>query len=149
MFLLIVFTIAVSLFLWIFRCYVVSLYVYLLVRFERKKIDFQLLSSLRDDLVHERKKKMAGLEMILSSWERGDEIQSTGSKFGPRYEYFEELLDQLKNLVREGRKNLMAVTKDIWLWGKLWSMLRRIEKVLEQKRERVEIGELRKDLVRF
>jgi hypothetical protein len=97
---------------------------------------------LRDDLVHERKKKMAGLEMILSSWERGDEIQS-------RYEYFEELLDQLKNLVWEGRRNLMAVTKDIWLWGKLWNMLRRIEKVLEQKRERVEIGKLRRDLVRF
>lgn len=142
MFLLIVLAIAVSLFLWIFRCYVVSLYVYLLVRFERKKIDFHLLSSLRDDLVHERKKKMAGLEMILSSWERGDEIQS-------RYEYFEELLDQLKNLVWEGRRNLMAVTKDIWLWGKLWNMLRRIEKVLEQKRERVEIGKLRRDLVRF
>lgn len=142
MFLLIVLVITVSLFLWIFRCYVVSLYEYLLVRFERKKIDFQLLSSLRDDLVHERKKKMAGLEMILSSWERGDEIQ-------PKYEYFEELLDQLKNLVREGRRNLMAVTKDIWLWGKLWSMLRRIEKVLEQKRQRIEIGELRRDLVRF
>jgi signal transduction histidine kinase len=142
MFLLIALVIAVSLFLWIFRCYVVSLYEYLLVRFERKKIDFQLLSSLRDDLVHERKKKMAGLEMMLSSWERGDEIQ-------PKYEYFEELVDQLKNLVREGRKNLMAVTKDIWLWGKLWSMLRRIEKVSKQKTERVEIVELRKALVRF
>jgi signal transduction histidine kinase len=139
MFLLILLVIAVSLFLWIFRCYVVSLYIYLLARFERKRIDFQLLSLLRDDLVHERKKKMAGLEMMLSSWERGDEIQ-------PRYEYFEELLDQLKNLVREGRRNLMAVTKDVWLWGKLWSMLRRIEKTCREKRERVEIRELRNEL---
>jgi signal transduction histidine kinase len=139
MFLLILLVIAVSLFLWVFRYYVLSLYEYLLVRFERKKIDFQLLSSLRDDLVHERKKKVAGLEMILSSWERGDEIQ-------PRYEYLEELLNQLKNLIREGRRNLKAVTKDIFLWGKLWHMLRRIEKTCRKKRERVGIRELRNEL---
>jgi signal transduction histidine kinase len=142
MFLLIALVIAVSLFLWIFRCYVVSLYEYLLVRFERKKIDFQLLSLLRDDLVHERKKKMAGLEMMLSSWERGDEIQ-------PKYEYFEELLDQLKDLVRDHRENLMALTKDIFLWEKLWHMLRRIEKTCREKRERVEIRELRNELGRI
>jgi hypothetical protein len=142
MFLLILLVITVSLFLWIFRYYAVSLYEYLLARFERKKIDFQLFSSLRDDLVHERKKKMAGLEMILSSWEKRNEIQ-------PRYEYFEELLNQLKNLVRGDRENLMVVTKDIFLWGKLWTMVRRIERASKQKRERVKIGELRKDLVRF
>lgn len=57
--------------------------------------------------------------MILSSWEKGDEIQ-------PKYEYFEELLDQLRELVREERRNLMAVTKDVFLWGKLWTGIRRM-----------------------
>jgi signal transduction histidine kinase len=142
MFLLILLVIAVSLFLWVFRSHVISLFYYLLVRFERRKVDFQLLGSLRDDLVHERKKKMAGLEMILSSWERGEEIQ-------PRYEYFEELLDQLKNLVEEQKRNLMAVTKDIWLWGKLWIMLRRIEKTSSEKREKSDVPKLRNDLALF
>ena len=87
--------------------------------------------------------------MILSSWQKGEEIQSAGSKFGPRYEYFEELLDQLKNLVWEERKNLMAVTKDIFLWGKLWSMLRRIEKMSRQKREKSDVTRLKEELARF
>ena len=139
---LILILVALSLILWIFRYHVISLSYYLLVRFERRKIDFQLLSSLRDDLVHERKKKMAGLEMILSSWEKGEKVQ-------PRYEYFEELLGQLKNLVLEERRNLMAVTKDIFLWGKLWNILRRIEKTSKQKRERSDVPRLRKDLALF
>ncbi len=80
--------------------------------------------------------------MILSSWEKREKIQ-------PRYEYFEELLDQLKNLVRDERRNLMAVTKDIFLWGKLWSMLRRIEKASKQKRERLDVPKTRKDLARM
>jgi signal transduction histidine kinase len=142
MFSLILSLIPIVLVLWIFRYYVVSLSYYLSVRFERRKIDFQLLSSLRDDLVHERKKKMAGLEMILSSWEKGEEIQ-------PRYEYLEELLGQLKNLVLEQRKNLMSVTRDIFLWGELWNMLRRIEKTSSKKREKSDVPRLRKDLALF
>ncbi|MFQ6003197.1 MAG: ATP-binding protein, partial [Candidatus Zixiibacteriota bacterium] len=142
MFPLILITIAVILLLWIFRYHVISLLYYLLVRFERRKIDFQLLGSLRDELIHERKKKMAGLEMILSSWEQGEEVQ-------PRYEYFEELLGQLKNLVLEERRNLMAVTKDVFLWGKLWNILRRIEKTSREKREKSDVPKLRKDLDLF
>ncbi len=80
--------------------------------------------------------------MILTSWEREEEIQS-------RYEYFEELLGQLKNLVQEERRNLMAVTKDIWLWGKLWNILRRIEKISKQKREKSDVPKLKKNLARF
>jgi len=134
--------IVLSLILWIFRYHVVSLSYYLLVRFERRKIDFQLLGSLRDDLVHERKKKIAGLEMILSSWEKGEEVQ-------PRYEYFEDLLGQLRNLVLEQRRNLMAVAKDILLWGKLWNKLKRIEKTSSEKREKSDIPKLRRDLTLF
>ncbi len=118
--LIIILLFAIILF-WIYRFHIYSLLIYLSVKFEHRPKDFQLLSSLRESLVHERKKKIAGLEMILSSWERGDEIQ-------PKYEYFEELLSQLRELVREERRNLMTVTKDIFLWGKLWKMLRRIEK---------------------
>ncbi len=80
--------------------------------------------------------------MILSSWEKGEEIQ-------PRYEYFEELLGQLKDLIQEEKGNLMAVTKDIFLWGKLWSMLRRIEKMSRQKREESDVTRLKKELARF
>ena len=80
--------------------------------------------------------------MILSSWERGEEIQ-------PKYEYFEELLDQLKDLVRVERRNLMATTKDIWLWGKLWSMLLKIEKGSMEKREKFDVAAVRGVLVRF
>jgi hypothetical protein len=84
--------------LWYFRFHLLSLYNYILARLELKKRDFRLLSSLRDDIIHERKKKTAGLEMILSSWERGDEIQ-------PRFEYFDELVDQLKALVKTQKRN--------------------------------------------
>jgi signal transduction histidine kinase len=126
--LIIIFLIAGILF-WIYRFHIHSFLIFLSVKFEHRPKDFQLLSSLRESLVHERKKKIAGLEMILSSWERGDEIQ-------PKSEYFEELLGQLKELVHEERRNLMMVTKDIFLWGKLWKMLRRIEKKdRKEKRE--------------
>lgn len=136
---LIIILIIIGIVIWIYRFYFFSFLIYLSVRFERRPKDFQLLSSLRESLIHERKKKIAGLEMMLSSWERGDEVQ-------PRYEYFEELLDQLKNLVHEERRNLMAVTRDIFLWGKLWHMLRRVEKMSKEKRERVEVRELRTEL---
>jgi hypothetical protein len=126
----------------LFRFHLLSFLTYLSVRFERRGKDFEILSSLRENLIHERKKKMAGLEMILSSWEKGEEVQ-------PRYEYLEELLSQLKNLVRDERKNLMAVTKDIWLWGKLWNILRRIEKTSKQKREKSDVAKLRRELARF
>jgi signal transduction histidine kinase len=125
-----------------FRFHLLSLYNYILARLELRRRDFRLLSSLRDDLVHERKKKTAGLEMILSSWERGDEVQ-------PRYEYFEELVDQLKALIKAQRRNLMAVTRDLWLWAKLWNILRRIEKTAAEKREKSDVAKLRISLVRF
>jgi signal transduction histidine kinase len=128
--------------LWYFRFHLLSLYTYLFTRLELRKRDFRLLSSLRDDLVHERKKKTAGLEMILSSWERGDEIQ-------PRYEYFEELVEQLKDLVKAQRQNLMAVTRDVWLWARLWKILRSIEKTAAERREKSDVTKLRISLVRF
>ncbi|MGB2982001.1 MAG: hypothetical protein WBC77_12225, partial [Candidatus Zixiibacteriota bacterium] len=131
-----------AVFSWAYRFHLFSFYIYLLVQFEHRGRDYQLLSSLRENLVHERKKKIAGLEMILSSWERGEEIQ-------PKYEYFEELLDQLKDLVRVERRNLMATTKDIWLWGKLWSMLLKIEKGSSDKGEKFDVAAVRGVLVGF
>ena len=80
--------------------------------------------------------------MILSSWERGDEIQ-------PKYEYFEELVEQLKELVREEKRNLMVVTRDIFLCAKLWRKLGKIEKISKKKRERVEKRELRTELTQI
>jgi len=131
-----------AVFSWTYRFYLLSFYHYLSARLEHRRKDYQLLSSLRENLVHERKKKIAGLEMILSSWERGEEIQ-------PRYEYFSDLLEQLKGLVRDERENLMAVTQDIWLWGKLWTMLLKIERVSRDRRERSDVTALRGILVRF
>jgi signal transduction histidine kinase len=131
-----------AVFSWAYRFHLFSFYIYLLVQFEHRGRDYQLLSSRRENLVHERKKKIAGLEMILSSWERGEEIQ-------PKYEYFEELLEQLKDLVRVERRNLMATTKDIWLWGKLWSMLLKIQGTSSDKREKSDVKTLRGVLVRF
>lgn len=131
-----------AVFSWAYRFHLFSFYIYLSVQFEHRGRDYQLLSSLRENLVHERKKKIAGLEMILSSWERGEEIQ-------PKYEYFEELLEQLKGLVRVERRNLMATTKDIWLWGKLWNMLLKIERASMEKREKFNVAAVRGVLVRF
>ena len=131
-----------AVFSWAYRFHLFSFYIYLSVQFEHREKSFQLLNSLRENLVHERKKKIAGLEMILSSWERGEEIQ-------PKYEYFEELLEQLKDLVRVERRNLMATTKDIWLWGKLWSMLLKIQRTSSDKREKSDVKTLRGVLVRF
>ena len=137
--------------------YLFSFYIYLLVQLEHRGKNFQLLNSLRENQVHERKKKIAGLEMILStqtgertlpsgwrppSWEKGEEIQ-------PKYEYFEELLEQLKDLVRSERRNLMTTTEDIWLWGKLWSMLLKIERMSKEKREKPDVTALKGVLVRF
>ncbi|MGB7062247.1 MAG: hypothetical protein WBF13_07840 [Candidatus Zixiibacteriota bacterium] len=131
-----------AVFSWAYRFYLFSFYIYLLVQFEHRGRDYQLLSSLRENLVHERKKKIAGLEMILFSWERGEEIQ-------PKYEYLEELLEQLKDLVRIERRNLMATTEDIWLWGKLWSMLLKIQRTSSENREKSDVTALRGVLVRF
>ena len=136
-----------AVFSWAYRFHLFSFYIYLLVQFEHRGKNFQLLSSLRENLVHERKKKIAGLEMILStqtgersygwgrpsSWEKGEEIQ-------PKHEYFEELLEQLKGLVRVERRNLMATTEDIWLWGKLWSMLLKIERGVDGEERKVRCG---------
>jgi len=132
----------VAVFSWTYRFHLLSFYTYLSTQSEYRRKDFQLLSSLRENLVHERKKKIAGLEMILSSWEKGEEIQ-------PRYEYFCDLLEQLKGLVREERANLMAITKDIWLRGKLWTMLLKMERVSRDKREKSDVTELRRILARF
>ena len=139
---LIIILLIASTYLWIYRFHIYSFLIYLSVRFEHRPKDFQLLSTLRDNLVHERKKKIAGLEMILSSWERGDEIQ-------PKYEYFKELLEQLKELVREEKRNLMVVTRDIFLCAKLWRKLGKIEKISKKKRERVEKQELRTELTQI
>ncbi len=126
----------------ILRSYLFSLFTYLSAKLEPRKTGFEALNSLRQSLIHERKKKTAGLEMILSSWEKGEEIQ-------PRYEYFEELLDQLNGLVRSEKRNLMAVSPDVWLWAKLWRILRQVEKASKEKRERSDVTRLREALAKL
>lgn len=128
--------------LYLLRFHLWSVLSYFSARLERRSKDVEILHSLRQSLVHERKKKIAGLEMILSSWERGEEVQ-------PRHDYFEELLQQLKDLVTSERRNLMAVTSDIFLWAKLWRMLIRIEKASGGKKAKSDVVRLIRDLARF
>ncbi len=128
--------------LYLLRFHVSSVLFHLSAMLEKRTKDLDILHSLRQNLVHERKKKIAGLEMILSSWEKGEEVQ-------PRYEYYQELLEQLKGLVRSERRNLMAVTTDVFLWAKLWRLLIRIDKMSREKRERSDVARLRQDLARF
>jgi signal transduction histidine kinase len=148
--LLVILAIGIIVSAFIFRFYISSVLTYLSVRLQRREKDLLALSSLREGLVHERKKKIAGLEMILSAqtggrppaWEKGEEFQA-------RREYFDELLGQLKNLVRDERRDLMAVTRDIFLWGRLWSALRRLERISKQKREGLDFAKARRDLARI
>ena len=142
MFLLISILIVVGLASWICRYYIVSLSYYLWVRLEKRRTDFQLLGSLRDALVHERKKKIAGLEMIVSTWEKGEQVRAQG-------QYFHELLEQLKYFVHQERCNFMAVTRDVWLWAKLSTVLKRIESTSGQKDKKTAVSRLKKDLEHF
>lgn len=127
---------------YLMRFHFASFLLYLSTKLEPRGNDLEILSSLRQSLVHERKKKIAGLEMILTSWEKGDEIQS-------RYDYFQELLHQLNDLVASERRNLMAITLDIFLWAKLHRILRRVEKVSQKKRERIDVNDLKENLAKF
>jgi signal transduction histidine kinase len=127
---------------YLLRFHVSSVLIYLSAGFEKRTKGVEVLHSLRQNLVHERKKKIAGLEMILSSWERGEEVQ-------PRYEYYRELVEQLKELVQNERRNLMAVTTDVFLWARLWRLLIRIDKMSRAKGERSNVVGLRRDLAKF
>ena len=60
---------------YLLRFHVSSVLIYLSSRLEKRTKGLEVLHSLKQNLVHERKKKIAGLEMILSSWEKGEEVQ--------------------------------------------------------------------------
>ncbi len=89
--------------IFLFSEYLYSLLTFISLRLEGKEPDFQILNSLRDDLIHERKKKVASLEMILSTWERGESIST-------HLAYFKDLIGQLESLLKDQRRNLLLIS---------------------------------------
>ncbi|HVP35448.1 MAG TPA: ATP-binding protein, partial [Terriglobales bacterium] len=122
--------------LWLLRNYLYSLLSFLSLRLEGKEPDFQILNSLRDDLIHERKKKIASLEMILSTWEKGESIST-------HLKYFKDLIHQLRMILKNQRENLLIISPNPFLWVKLKSQVSKIEK------NKLEIQEIKKRLSIF
>jgi len=105
--------------------------------------DFQILNSLRDDLIHERKKKIASLEMILSTWEKGEGIST-------HLNYFKDLINQLKLILKDQRENLLMISSDPFLWVRLRSKVLKIERALEKiEKDKQEIQEIKRGLSIF
>ncbi len=117
----------------IFRDYIFSFLTFLSLRLEGKEPDFAILNSLRDDLIHERKKKVASLEIILSTWEKGENIAT-------HLNYFKDLIGQLKVILKDQRRNLLLVSSDPFLWVSLNNKVLDVMKALkrtEKSKERV------------
>ncbi|MDP3024021.1 MAG: HAMP domain-containing sensor histidine kinase [candidate division Zixibacteria bacterium] len=105
--------------------------------------DFQILNSLRDDLIHERKKKVASLEMILSTWEKGEGIST-------HLNYFKDLIGQLKIILKDQREHLLITSSDPFLWFRLRSQVLKIERDLKKiEKDKQEIQEIKKRLSIF
>ena len=105
--------------------------------------NFQILNSLRDDLIHEREKKIASLEMILSTWEKGESIST-------HLDYFRDLISQLKIILKDQRENLLMISSDPFLWVRLRSKVLKIERALEKiEKDKQEIQEIKKKLSIF
>jgi len=105
--------------------------------------DFEVLNSLRDDLIHERKKKIASLEMILSTWEKGESIST-------HLNYFKDLINQLKLILKDQRENLLMISPDPFLWVRLRSKVLKIERALGKiEKDKQEIQEIKKKLSIF
>lgn len=119
--------------LWFLRAYLFSMLTFVSLRLEGKEPDFQVLNSLRDDLVHARKKKVASLEMILSTWEKGEDISA-------HLDYFKDLVGQLKAILKDQRRNLLLISSSPFLWVKL----NRIVADLERNVSRINKEELLK-----
>lgn len=122
-------------FLWFFRDYIFSLLTFLSLRLEGREPDFPVLNSLRDDLIHERKKKIASLKMILSTWEKGESIST-------HLNYFKDLTGQLKGILKDQRKNLLTISSDPFLWVRLNHRVSDVMKGLgkiEKNKERISL----------
>ncbi len=130
-------------FLFLFRDYFYSLLSFISLRLEGREPDFQILNSLRDDLIHERKKKIASLEMILSTWEKGESIST-------HLAYFKDLINQLKIILKDQRENLLMVSTDPFLWVGLKSQVMKIERALKKiEKDKQEIQEIKNRLSIF
>ncbi|HEX9913031.1 MAG TPA: hypothetical protein VGB01_07290, partial [candidate division Zixibacteria bacterium] len=119
--------------LFLFRDYIFSFLTFLSLRLEGREPDFQLLNSLRDDLIHERKKKIASLEIILSTWEKGENVST-------HLNYFKDLIGQLRVILKDQRRNLLLVSSDPFLWISLNNKVLDVMKALkrtEKSKERV------------
>jgi len=130
-------------FLLLFRDYFFSLISFFSLRLEGRVPDFQILNSLRDDLIHERKKKIASLEMILSTWEKGEGIST-------HLNYFKDLINQLKIILRDQREHLLMTSSDPFLWFRLRSQVLKIERALKKiEKDKQEIQEIKRGLSIF
>ncbi len=128
---------------WFFRDSLYSLLSFISLRLEGRVPDFQILNSLRDDLIHERKKKIASLEMILSTWEKGESIST-------HLDYFRDLISQLKLILKDQRENLLMISSDPFLWVRLKSQVIRIERDLQKiEKDKQKIKEIKKRLSIF
>jgi len=107
--------------IWFVRYYLLSFLIFLKVRLGGKKPNLQDISSLREDFIHEGKKKFAGLGQILDSLEKGEKLQS-------HIDYFKKLLSQLKSLLEAQKENFLLVSEDTFIYGKLRNRLIGIEK---------------------
>lgn len=86
--------------LFFIKDYILSLLIFASLRLEGAEPNSQVLNSLRDDLVHERKKKTASLEMVLSSWAKGEDMSA-------HRKYFEDLIGQVQSILKDQRRNLL------------------------------------------
>jgi signal transduction histidine kinase len=130
-------------FLFLFRDYFYSLLSFISLRLEGREPDFQILNSLRDDLIHERKKKIASLEMILSTWEKGESIST-------HLDYFKDLISQLKLILKDQRENLLMISPDPFLWIRLKSQVLKIERDLQKiGKDKQKIKEIKNKLSIF
>ncbi|MCJ7458364.1 MAG: ATP-binding protein [candidate division Zixibacteria bacterium] len=126
-----------------FRDFLYSLLSFISLRLEGREPDFQVLNSLRDDLIHERKKKIASLEMILSTWEKGESIST-------HLDYFRDLISQLKIILKDQRENLLMISSDPFLWVRLKSQVMKIERGLQKiEKDKQKIKEIKKRLSIF
>jgi signal transduction histidine kinase len=115
--------------IYLFWYYWISLLIFLKVRLEGRTKDLHLISSLREEFIHEGKKKFAGLGQILDSLKRGEKLKS-------HLDYFQKLLTQLKSLLDSQRENLLLVSEDIFIYAKLRNGLIGIEKRAKRLREK-------------
>ena len=83
------------------------------------------------------------MEMILSTWEKGESIST-------HLGYFKDLINQLKIILKDQRENLLMISPDPFLWVRLRSKVLKIERALKKiEKDKQEILEIKRRLSIF